>query len=238
MLGLNKRDVQASPEFLRYLDQVTRAIDAEGTPAGTLRATLAADEPSGWKRLDGQTLAKSDYLQLYSVIGDTFGSTATTFNLPDMAGRTVIGAGAIALAEFGGASSITLIEANLPSHTHAVTDAGHTHAFTGTPHGHTVTDPGHTHTITDPEHSHGGVLEPGSTGGFTGSGDADYPANTDTAATGITIDSATTGITVADATAGGANGSATTGVTIGATGSGTAFDNTPAGLGVTFLVKT
>lgn len=170
--------VNASPEFLRWLDQMRNSIESSSILPGTVSTSLSSGEPSGWKKLNGQALRKASYADLYAVIGDGFGSTATTFNLPDMSNRVLIGAGTIGLGNEGGEDSVTLTVSNLPAHSHG------------------ITDPGHTHSITDPGHAHGGVLQPGTAAGFTGSGDADYPASTDSNTTGITVDSATTGISV------------------------------------------
>ena len=39
--------------------------------------------PQGYLLLNGQSLSKAEYSKLYSVIGDKYGSTSTTFNLPN-----------------------------------------------------------------------------------------------------------------------------------------------------------
>lgn len=144
--------VNASPEFLRWLDQMRNSIESSSILPGTVSTSLSSGEPSGWKKLNGQALRKASYADLYAVIGDGFGSTATTFNLPDMSNRVLIGAGTIGLGNEGGEDSVTLTVSNLPAHSHG------------------ITDPGHTHSITDPGHAHGGVLQPGTAAGFTGSG--------------------------------------------------------------------
>ncbi len=214
--------VRASGSFLRWLDAVREAINATtAVPTGTLRTSLSATEPSGWKVCNGQALDKTAYAELHAVIGDTFGGTTTTFNLPDMTNRVLVGAGTIALAEFGGASSVTLTEANLPSHTHAVADPGHSHA---------VTDPGHTHGVTDTGHTHGSG-EPASSADAAAGSDVTSATSgtTGSATTGVAVDSATTGVTV---------DSQTTGLTIAATGGGEPFSIMPLGMGVAVLVKT
>lgn len=38
--------------------------------------------PSGWLQCNGQSVAKAQYPQLYVIIGDTYGSTSSTFALP------------------------------------------------------------------------------------------------------------------------------------------------------------
>ena len=58
----------------------------------------------GWIECDGRTLDKSDYIALYQVIGDTYGSTATTFNLPDYRSRMLMGTGTVDGNQPGGIS--------------------------------------------------------------------------------------------------------------------------------------
>ncbi len=59
--------------------------------------------------------------------------------------------GTYAIGDTGGLDSVTLIVAELATHSHGVTDPGHTHI---------VTDPGHDHVITDPGHTHAGTASP------------------------------------------------------------------------------
>ncbi|OIO01431.1 MAG: hypothetical protein AUJ49_07810 [Desulfovibrionaceae bacterium CG1_02_65_16] len=47
--------------------------------------------PRGWAPCNGQALSKSEYPELANLLGGTFGSTATTFNLPDLRGRVSLG---------------------------------------------------------------------------------------------------------------------------------------------------
>ena len=58
----------------------------------------------GWIECDGRTLNKDDYIALYQVIGDTYGSTATTFNLPDYRSRMLMGTGTVDGNQPGGIS--------------------------------------------------------------------------------------------------------------------------------------
>jgi microcystin-dependent protein len=84
--------------------------------------------PTGWLECDGTQLQADDYLNLYTLIGTTFGGDApATFNLPDLRGRVAIAAGtdgyrnSYAVGAAGGAESVTLTEATMPAHTHALT---------------------------------------------------------------------------------------------------------------------
>lgn len=201
------------------------AIAALLVPAGTFIPTALSKEPEGgvWKLCNGQTLSKTDYPRLYAAFGGQFGETATTFNLPDMSGRTVMGVDSgLTLGGFAGQANVTLSVNQMPPHDHAIIDPGHTHNFTGTPHGHTVSDPGHTHLVD----------RAGST--------ADAATGTDqvTVQGGGVSGSATTGISVDDAAAGGSNASSETGIAIDETGNGQPVDITPPVIGVNWLVRT
>jgi len=73
--------------------------------------------PSGWALASGQLLSIAQNLALFSVIGTTYGGDGiTTFALPNLNGRTVIGANGTnyILGTTYGADSTTLTSANIP----------------------------------------------------------------------------------------------------------------------------
>jgi microcystin-dependent protein len=82
--------------------------------------------PIDWLSCEGQTLAISQYTALYSLLGTRFGGNGTsTFQLPDLRGRLIVGQGHNAatnitytIGQAGGVNSVALTAANLPSHTH------------------------------------------------------------------------------------------------------------------------
>jgi microcystin-dependent protein len=84
--------------------------------------------PQGWAMCQGQTYVIQAYPALYSILGTRFGGDGkTTFCIPNLQGRTVAGTGANgtdpfapSFAQKGGFSTITLTDANMPPHTHAV----------------------------------------------------------------------------------------------------------------------
>jgi microcystin-dependent protein len=78
--------------------------------------------PAGWAFCDGSLLAISDNDTLFNLIGTTYGGDGqTTFALPDLRGRLPLHQGnGFALAENGGAETVTLTVAQIPSHPHAV----------------------------------------------------------------------------------------------------------------------
>lgn len=141
-------------------------------------AAPSLPEANVWMLCNGAAISRTTYSDLYTLIGTTYGvgDGSTTFNLPDLRARTPIGYNADtisgrstrAMAAASGTESETLVENQIPSHNHGVTDPGHSH---------TVTDPGHTHTAdahshTDSGHSHTFVEEGvSSTSQGAGSGD-------------------------------------------------------------------
>lgn len=93
----------------------------------------------GWLKCDGRALQISDYYFLWQVIGYSFGSnTSNDFKLPNPAGRVpgVIGTGsgltARSLGDTLGEETHVLTVAEMPTHSHGVTDPGHVHGYTDT----------------------------------------------------------------------------------------------------------
>lgn len=82
--------------------------------------------PVGWSSCAGQVLGISQYQALFVLIGKTYGGDgSSTFGLPDMRGRSVVGSGVDSngkswvVGATGGAPSATLTLDSLPQHTHA-----------------------------------------------------------------------------------------------------------------------
>lgn len=171
------------------------------------------------------------------------GKKITTPNLLD---RFIVAAGSsYDVGDTGGANTVTLTTAQIPSHTHAVTDSGHNHG---------VNDPGHTHGVNDPGHNHdqdphdhdykdatffipspGGFdAENGTSGNnLLGTPDNDRTtapatATNQEAETGISIQSANTDVTLDDAQ---------TGITLANTGGGEAHENRPPYYALVFVMK-
>lgn len=86
-----------------------------------------------WIPCDGRELSRQEYPDLYNVIGTTYGSSGpTTFLIPDLRGRALIGIGqgaglsSYALGDKVGAEAIQLTADELAIHSH--TDSGHYHS--------------------------------------------------------------------------------------------------------------
>ena len=96
-------------------------IGAADVPVGTVLPYTSTSVPSGYLLCDGSAISRTTYAQLFAVIGTTYGSGdgSTTFNLPNLQGRFVLGkSGSYALASTGGAATVTLTTDQIPSHTH------------------------------------------------------------------------------------------------------------------------
>jgi microcystin-dependent protein len=116
---------------------------------GTIMAWPTSTVPSGWLECYGQAISRTTYSALFGIISTTYGvgDGSSTFNLPDMRGRGVLGeddmGGSSAnrltgltngvngdtLGATGGLESATLALANLPSGV-TVTVTGNTEIFT------------------------------------------------------------------------------------------------------------
>lgn len=83
--------------------------------------------PRGWAKCEGQLIAIAQNQTLFSLVGTMYGGDGrTTFGLPDLRGRSIVGAGngsglnPVNQGAKGGTESVTLTVANLPAHNHAV----------------------------------------------------------------------------------------------------------------------
>lgn len=87
---------------------------------GEIRIFAVAQAPKGWALCNGQFLPINQNQGLFSLLGTTFGGNGqTTFQLPDLRGRTPIHTGGgHTLGEEAGSESVTLSVSQLPTHTH------------------------------------------------------------------------------------------------------------------------
>jgi hypothetical protein len=151
----------ADDSTIQTYDNLYGIIGVQPTTGATIPAGLISmwsgsigSIPSGWYLCDGSN------------------------GTPNLTDRFVIGAGSTyAVNGTGGATSVTLVTANMPAHTHTAT----------------VTDPGHTHAISTPVRG----LTSGGASGWQGANTGDSY----TASASVT-NSATTGITVSNASIG------------------------------------
>ena len=104
-------------------------------PAGIVMPFAGSVAPNGWLLCDGSAVSRSEYADLFTAIGTTYGDGdgSTTFNVPDLSGKVVIGVSDNhALGSTGGEESHTLTESELPAHVHEVPSHGHANNITAT----------------------------------------------------------------------------------------------------------
>ena len=83
--------------------------------------------PRGWAWCDGQLMPLSQNTALFSLLGTTYGGNGkSNFALPDLQGRAPMhpgqgpGLSLHDLGETGGSETVTLLESEIPAHSHAL----------------------------------------------------------------------------------------------------------------------
>ena len=174
-MGNNKITGMADPSSAQdattksYVDAGLAALTT--VPSGSMFIWPTVTSPTGWLICNGSAISRTTYATLFAVIGTTYGvgDSSTTFNLPDLRGRSPFGVStSYALASTGGSADAVVV-----THTHTAT----------------VTDPGHLHI-----YNRGGS-DTVSGGGITiQTNSALPPQNTSTATTGISVANANAGV--------------------------------------------
>lgn len=94
----------------------------DSVPIGSIQAYGGMSAPTNWLICDGRAVSRTDYKELFKVIGVFFGEGdgATTFNLPDLTGRVAIGHNdTYSLGAQGGNK-----DAIIPYHNHSIASSG------------------------------------------------------------------------------------------------------------------
>jgi microcystin-dependent protein len=95
-------------------------------PPGGLLPYAGSSAPTGWLLCNGAAISRSTYANLFAAIGTAygFGDGVTTFNIPDLRGLTLVGAGSGSgltqrnLGQVGGEENHQLSVNELAAHTH------------------------------------------------------------------------------------------------------------------------
>lgn len=155
-------------------EMISSALSAEGNssiPTGTVQAFAGETIPEGWMLCDGSAISRIDFNDLFEVIGEKYGTgdgtftmewsdtngdgnmqqdeftnIPSTFNIPDLRGRVIIGpdnmggnnAGVVQnlndIGVTGGSETHTLSIEEMPTHSHSITTISggqHTDAGSG-----------------------------------------------------------------------------------------------------------
>lgn len=113
---------------------------------GSVYMYAGSTPPNGFLMCDGSAVSRAVYSDLFAEIGTAYGSGdgATTFNIPDLTGRVIVGVSTTnVLGDVGGEENHVLIADELPVHEHTIPSHGHSHTIT-------ATTPKFTHSITQP----------------------------------------------------------------------------------------
>jgi microcystin-dependent protein len=135
------------------LAKLAQSLIAVLIPPGMIRMFGGPSIPSGWLACDGTAVSRTTYAALYAAIGTYWGvgDNISTFNLPDLRGRSplgyvnspISGITSRAFASNGGEENHVLNTNELASHAHSITDQQHSHGNSA--HNHNYNDPSHYH---------------------------------------------------------------------------------------------
>lgn len=98
---------------------------------GEIRMVGFNYQPRGWAFCDGRLLSIQQNSALFALLGTQFGGNGTTnFGLPDLRGRVPVSQGQgpglsnYVMGEMTGSETVTLINSEMPMHTHLLNVAG------------------------------------------------------------------------------------------------------------------
>ena len=114
----------AKSEFDGEFSSLTGIPNSVIMPAGVINIFAGITAPEGYLICDGREVSRTEYADLFVVIGTTYGEGdgSTTFNLPDLQSRIPVGISAEPefdeLGKTGGAKNHVLTVNEMPAHSH------------------------------------------------------------------------------------------------------------------------
>lgn len=92
-------------------------------PVGSIFPFVGGQAPTGFAMCNGQTLDRTQFADLFRLIGTKYGTTnSNNFKVPDLSGRFLVGVGTgYSLGDTGGSQTVALTAAQMPIHSHDVT---------------------------------------------------------------------------------------------------------------------
>ncbi len=85
---------------------------------GTIVASAQQNVPDTMLDCDGAVYLEVDYPDLYATLDSAFIIDGVSFSVPDLRNRFIAGVPMFPIGTTGGVASVTLTEAQMPSHTH------------------------------------------------------------------------------------------------------------------------
>jgi microcystin-dependent protein len=227
----------AITQLVDLRDKVLEQIGVSALPPasspylpGDIKTTFRSSLEAGFLFCDGASYLKSDYPDLYAVLGDTYklaGDASNSFRVPNLANRVLAGAASgRPIGTTYGNSTVTLNVSQMPLHSHSVNDAGHSHGVNDPTHNHGVIDPGHAHNFSFQT----AATDSGSNIPFVTGNTFEYNFNiaTQVSGTGISLYGARTGIGI---------NAATTGISVNANGGNSPISVEQPSMAVYYLIK-
>ena len=130
-------------DYHEHMNNIVKYLHERTRPdVGDYKWSCKQEDFNGWVVCDGRTLSRTQYPDLFDILGSSFGSSCgNTFRLPDYRGKIMGGIGegnGLTARSFGddvGSETHTLSENEMPPHTHTGTTAtagSHAHTTNAT----------------------------------------------------------------------------------------------------------
>ncbi len=169
------RQVVSFSEATKTINNTTNMQQSNNRIAGEIITFGGLATPEGWLQCNGSEVAIAAYPRLSQALGTSWGALTngagaagvTHFRLPDLRGRSLIGAGTgagltnRAIGQLMGSETHTLTATEMPSHNH--TQDAHNHAQN--PHNHT--QDAHNHTQNPHSHNYNWFAAPNAVNGLS-----------------------------------------------------------------------